>query len=244
MARKLYQFPISHYCEKVRWALDYKRLPYQKVNLLPGPHVRKVLSMAKRSSVPVLEDGGELIQGSANIIDYLDQTYPDHALTPSDPLMAATARQWEQRLDDVAGPAVRTFVYHYMLRYPSVIVPLLTAKQNPMIRVMFYAGYRKLANTMRGWMDINEASAHRAMDDMDKILSELRQIYANTRYLVGNQFSRADLAACALFAPLFQPNGYGLKWTGLEKAPPEMREWIDSHEGALSSIAMRYEQNR
>ena len=42
MALKLYQFAISHYCEKIRWALDYKGLNYETVNLLPGQHVKTI----------------------------------------------------------------------------------------------------------------------------------------------------------------------------------------------------------
>ena len=241
---KLYQFPVSHYCEKVRWALDFKGLKYRKINLVPGPHVRKVLQMASRSQVPVLEDGKEIIQGSTEIIDYLESKYPERSLTPKDPSLAEQARAWEERLDRVAGPAVRTFNYHFLLPFPRAIVPLLTAKQNMMVRMMFYVGYRKLSNTLRGWMNINESTAHKAMDDMDELLNELRQIYANTRYLVGDEFSRADLAACALFAPLFRPNGYGLKWPNDVEEPTEMKHWKASHERALQSLAIRYEQNR
>ncbi len=36
--RTLYQFPISHYCEKTRWNLEAKGLSYRIENLLPGPH--------------------------------------------------------------------------------------------------------------------------------------------------------------------------------------------------------------
>lgn len=241
---KLYQFPVSHYCEKIRWALDFKGLKYRKINLVPGPHVRKVLQVASKSQLPVLEDGKEIIQGSAEIIDYLESKYPERSLTPKDPALAEQARAWEERLDSVAGPAVRTFNYHFLLPFPRAIVPLLTAKQNMMVRMMFYAGYRKLSNTLRGWMNINESTAHKAMDDMDDMLNELRQIYANTRYLVGDEFSRADLAACALFAPLFRPNGYGLKWPNDVEEPTEMKHWKASHERALQSLAIRYEQNR
>ena len=241
---KLYQFPVSHYCEKVRWVLDFKGIQYQKINLVPGPHVRKILQLAAKSQVPVLENGADVIQGSAEIIDYLEEKFPERRLTPQDPALAEQARGWEARLDAIAGPAVRTFNYHFLLPYPSVIVPLLTAKYNVLVRIMFYAGYRKLANTMRGWMNINEVSAHKAMNDMDEILNELRQIYANTRYLVGNEFSRADLTACALFAPLFRPNGYGLKWPSDHNEPQEMTQWKHSHERALRSLAIRYEQNR
>ena len=198
---KLYQFPVSHYCEKVRWALDFKGLKYRKINLVPGPHVRKVLQMASRSQVPVLEDGKVIVQGSAEIIDYLESKYPERSLTPKDPSLAEQARAWEERLDRIAGPAVRTFNYHFLLPFPRAIVPLLTAKQSLVVSMMFYVGYRKLSNTLRGWMNINETSAHKAMNDMDELLNELRQIYANTRYLVGDEFTRADLTACALFAP-------------------------------------------
>ena len=86
MALKLYQFAISHYCEKIRWALDYKGLNYETVNLLPGQHVKTIRKLTgEASSVPVLDHDGHVVQGSAAILDYLDQTFPEHPLTPADP---------------------------------------------------------------------------------------------------------------------------------------------------------------
>ncbi len=32
--RVLYQFPLSHYCEKARWLLDHKELDYVAHNLI------------------------------------------------------------------------------------------------------------------------------------------------------------------------------------------------------------------
>ena len=43
--RILYQFPISHYCEKARWQLDHKGLAYRTRNLLPGLQIRTVSSL-------------------------------------------------------------------------------------------------------------------------------------------------------------------------------------------------------
>lgn len=31
---KLLEFPHSHYCEKARWALDFKNISYQRVALI------------------------------------------------------------------------------------------------------------------------------------------------------------------------------------------------------------------
>ena len=72
MTMKLYQFAISHFSEKVRWALDYKNLNYQPVFLLPGAHIKPIRRMAPRSSVPVLDHDGEIVQGSAEILEYLE----------------------------------------------------------------------------------------------------------------------------------------------------------------------------
>jgi glutathione S-transferase len=36
---ELLQFRHSPYNEKVRWALDLKRLPHRRRSLLPGPHM-------------------------------------------------------------------------------------------------------------------------------------------------------------------------------------------------------------
>ncbi|MCP3675846.1 MAG: glutathione S-transferase family protein, partial [Gammaproteobacteria bacterium] len=44
---KLYQFPISHYCEKIRWSLDYKNLDYKIINLLPGLHIKTTKKLAE-----------------------------------------------------------------------------------------------------------------------------------------------------------------------------------------------------
>ena len=77
MSRILYQFPISHYCEKVRWAMDHKGLEYKLKNLLPGLHLKTTRKMAKKSSVPILVDTNkqglpEQIQNSHIILNYLD----------------------------------------------------------------------------------------------------------------------------------------------------------------------------
>ena len=44
--RTLYQFPISHYCEKTRWHLDHKGLDYRVDNLFPGFHRLKSQRLA------------------------------------------------------------------------------------------------------------------------------------------------------------------------------------------------------
>src|SRR5690554_7199812 len=81
MAIRLYQFCVSHYSEKVRWALDYKGINYQPVNLLPGQHVQTIRKLTGAgSSVPVLDHDGQLIQGSSRILDHLDHAFRGNPL--------------------------------------------------------------------------------------------------------------------------------------------------------------------
>ena len=68
---KLLVFPHSHYCEKARWALDYKGLPFQLVPLMPGFHIITVRKHVSQTSVPVLLTDTDAIQGSNEIINYL-----------------------------------------------------------------------------------------------------------------------------------------------------------------------------
>lgn len=100
---QLYQFPISHYCEKVRWALDFKGVEYQTINLLPGFHIKKIKQANPKSSVPVLIDGEETLQNSADIITYLDTKYPQNTLTPVNSEEKQQALDWERYLDENLG---------------------------------------------------------------------------------------------------------------------------------------------
>ena len=82
---ELYQFPLSHYCEKARWALDYKQIPHKRTTVLPGIHYLKTKRMGLASTLPILRDNTQLIQGSNTIITYLDQHDSENPLTPADP---------------------------------------------------------------------------------------------------------------------------------------------------------------
>ena len=62
---ELLQFRHSPYNEKVRWALDLKRVPHVRRSLLPGPHLRTVRALTGRTTTPVLRAGETVIDGSA-----------------------------------------------------------------------------------------------------------------------------------------------------------------------------------
>ena len=245
MALKLYQFAISHYCEKIRWALDYKGLNHEITNLLPGQHVRAIRQITgQTSSVPVLVHDGQVVQGSARILDYLDETFPERPLTPADPALRDQALAWEQRLDDEAGPAVRCYSYHHFLQRPKVVVPMLAAGTPFYNRILLSLAFSRVDEAMRQWMKINEKTSEKSRQVMETLLTELADTYGRQPFLVGEQFTRADLTALALFAPLFQPAQYPVPWPRPERVPQEIRGWLDLWHPQLSMLERLYQSHR
>ena len=122
----LYVFAISHYCEKACWALDYLDIDYEISHVAPGLHrlIAKKLG-APGSSLPMLVADGQLVQGSAEIIDWADAA----ASTDSKRLTPNHAREecleLEKRLDDVVGVHTRRYYYsEALVDHPETVRPI------------------------------------------------------------------------------------------------------------------------
>jgi glutathione S-transferase len=202
---QLYDFPSSHFCEKVRWALDYKGIAYQVQRLLPGFHLRKTRTLAPRSSVPILVGGGVVIQDSTAIIDYLERTFPDPALTPADPEQARAAVEWEEYLDEDVGVMVRRWFYFHTLPDRRRATRFLCRDASVAQRVIFAFAFPSIRQAMTKFMNIHPEPARQAEQRFLAALDKLDDALAQRPFLVGDRFSRADLTAGALLWPLFRP---------------------------------------
>jgi glutathione S-transferase len=208
----LYQFPISHYCEKVRWALDYKGLKYQLSNLLPGLHVKQTKKLALRSTVPILQHDNKIIQGSNHIISYLDTEFPENSLTPEDPGLKNQAMDWERYVDEEIGIHVRRCLYHILLEHPDIVIPFFAHDGPAYGKILLQTIYPVLKKRMRKKMDINDTTAQQSRKHLNMAIDQLDTHLQQHDYLVGDQFTRADLTAAALLAPFCMPIQYGLIW--------------------------------
>jgi glutathione S-transferase len=202
---ELYDFTFSHYSEKARWALDFKGVPYAPRHLLPGFHMRTTRKLAPRSSVPILKTDSAVIQGSTEIINFLDQTFPERSLTPSDPQDAASALEWEKYLDLEIGVTLRLWFYHHTLPDRDRALRFLCTDAAWLQRSLFALSFAPIRRKMTQLMNINAESACSAERRFALAFDRLDQALERGPYLVGNSFSRADLTACSLLWPLCRP---------------------------------------
>ncbi|CAF5185185.1 unnamed protein product [Rotaria sp. Silwood1] len=76
---RLYQIPFSHFCDKVRWALDFFSLPYKLINYSPRePQTLEHAPPTLQKLVPIIEDPNNeslFISDSTPILLCLDYHY-------------------------------------------------------------------------------------------------------------------------------------------------------------------------
>lgn len=200
----LYQFQFSHFCEKVRWALDYKDIPYRPINLLPGLHVKVARRLAPKTCVPILAND-QVIQESSAIITHLDQQYPDHCLTPANPVLAKEALDWEAYLDQEIGVTLRLWFFFHALPDRQRTMHFLMQGAPWYAWPLFSVMYPRVRTAMMQAMQINPESARQAEARLLAALERLDHALVGRQHLVDDEFSRADLTACALLSPLCAP---------------------------------------
>ena len=204
----LYVFAISHYCEKARWALDHLRTQYELRYVAPGEHrqIAKKLG-ASTGSVPYLTVDGRLIQGSADIIDWADQ----EALAQGNELTltvdSAAYAQIEKRFDDVMGVHVRRYYYsEAIVEHPELVRPVFTRNLPFSRKILITIAWKKIQGVMISAMDLGKQQGEESRVILDGELQWLDELLADGRsYLVGGRFSRADITAASLLAPLILP---------------------------------------
>src|SRR6188472_3725805 len=97
----LITIPISHYCEKARWALDRAGIAYRERAHLQVIHWIPVARAGGGKTAPVLVWGDRVFADSADILEEANRRIPrDHALYPDDPAIAAGVRSLQRDFDE------------------------------------------------------------------------------------------------------------------------------------------------
>jgi glutathione S-transferase len=224
----LWQLQISHYNEKVRWALDYKRIRHTRRSMMPGVHQLIVKRKAGIITSPVLEVDGQGIGDSSAILQAIEERWPEPRLIPENSLQRRRALRLEDYFDEELGPHIRRAVYHELLPYPEVVIPLFTDGASAATRGLLRAGFPVLRVGMKRFMNIYEEPAMRSREKTIAALDTLEKELGDKDYLVGDSFSIADLTAASLFYPLALPPEFPYTSPTWEQLPDGAREFLGS----------------
>ncbi|MGI0489927.1 glutathione S-transferase family protein [Pantanalinema rosaneae CENA516] len=189
---RLLQFSTSHYCRKARLALGYKQIPYTVENLTPGLHTWRLKPLTGLTTMPVLlpELAGypTAIGDSSQVIQFLESYQPEPALLPTDPILKTQALVLEDWLDESIGTATRFVYYNFRSGPGKQIDPSFSSQL--------------VIQVVRRQYGINAAAVALAEQRLTLALTELGNRWQTNSYLVGDQFTIADLTAAALLSPL------------------------------------------
>ncbi len=111
----LWHIPLSHYNEKVRWALDYKGVAHRRRVLGPDYLIRAWRATGQ-GKLPILRLDSQAIADSTRIIAALEDRYPNQPLYPQDAAARQIALALEDDLDETLGPAARAAIVTPLFR--------------------------------------------------------------------------------------------------------------------------------
>jgi glutathione S-transferase len=204
----LWHLTLSPYSEKVRWALDYKRVPHNRRAAVPGLHIPLALALTggRAWTLPVLALDGENQSDSTAILASLEERHPDPPLYPADPDERRRALDLEEWFDDQLGPQVRRFSLHAM-REDREQFDELASRQLPaaLRRHRRFAGAYGRAYSGARFQTVSDTRADEAGQQTLAAFDRLESELGGNEYLVDGRFTAADLTAAAMFSLVVLP---------------------------------------
>jgi glutathione S-transferase len=209
----LYELSWSHYCEKVRLALDYMQIPWRAVSIdaFAKEPLRSHARPAQLPSytVPAIldESTNAFVMDSTPILRYLAEQYP-HApqLFPRDPAERAEVDAMLLALDSQLGILARRFAYtQVILECPEFLSELFLRHRS--FGLYCAPGVRHVSGAFMGMVLTQRFAFHRSealglYEALERYLLGLAAELERREFVVGTAFSAADLALAALLRPL------------------------------------------
>jgi len=220
---RLITISISHYCEKVRWALDRLEVPYVEEPHAPLFHRLATRIQGGQNTVPVLVTPTGTLSDSTAILHYLDGLVQNKPLYPPEPELRQQVEQLAELFDTQVGPATRQWGYSCLPDDRMLLLNLWRQGAPPLEQALLPLIFPLLRRLLRQRYKITATSGVAAYKEIQHLFQTVSELLADGRsYLVGNRFSAADLTFAALAAPALRPENYGVKVLQFHELPPDM----------------------
>ena len=224
----LYDFGNSVACQKVRIALCEKSLDWDtiKIDLFRSEQYDpKYLKSNPQGVVPTLVHDGKSVIESTLICEYLEDTFPEPRLTPTDPWLRARMRVWSKAVDEGLHEGVAEISFSAMFRERMRNMPAELREArfrnigDPRRRDRFKSTYE--LGTQSPFVLYGVAAYERAFEALEEALAE------GGPWILGGKPTLADIALMPYVARLDYLGLLGV-WT--ENRPHIGSWWAQAQE--------------
>jgi glutathione S-transferase len=242
---RLYQIPFSHFCDKVRWTLDFYSIPYETINYAGSrtPGLEKA-PKTLRKLTPIIEDPnneGLFISDSTPILLYLDEHYgKQKTLFPCNTIAEKEMIvQYCLKLDSQLGLYARRLAYlHIISEKPAILSVFMGGKFDKTSFDDWKSYFYGLIGScfVIGRLGIERIKEEQIFEKTISILEEIQNDLRGKDYLFNNQFTAADLTLTALIRPLRLVTPLMIKYKSLFDYADRIRERHDPKKIEESNI--------
>ncbi|MBK7586337.1 MAG: glutathione S-transferase family protein [Myxococcales bacterium] len=195
MAIVLHRFPLSHFAEKGRALLAFKRLDFRIEEHRLGLPQLGLWRLSGQRKVPVIEDAGRVVADSTEIALYLEERYREPRLLPEDAAARRAVLELEEHLDRWMGSYAPVVWFEELARErPAELRRVIEAE-------VWGVGHARMsAALIRPAMRLPKARAivKKSAERTRTLLLELCERLGKHAYLCGDSPTLADVAAAGL----------------------------------------------
>ena len=202
---RLITIRVSHFCEKARWALDLldedETSPYWYTEDAhpSGLHAMETIRVSrdKGSATPIVVMGDTVLMKSNLIL----QTFHP-GLYPNEQV-----KEMEADMGHRLGAPIRVYAYQALLQDEcwEALKSMSIQDCSKIEAILFGKMKDEIAKAVRKSMNINEETAELSKAMITEVFEEYSKILEKQEYLVGNEFTAADLTFAALSGSLLRP---------------------------------------
>lgn len=225
----VWHFRVSHYNEKVRWALDYKCWPHRRRALVPGFHLLPTRLRSGQNRLPIAKIDGRIIAGSSHILAEIERLRPEPALIPADPALRERALAIQAFFDEQVAPDLRRLFWHCYADHPEHCARVAADGFSGATRVLWRASLPAMWPMMSLNMGLDADSIEGARSRLPGHFAHLEAEIGPGGYMVGDRFTIADLTAAAVMTAIIRPPEFSYPLP--EPWPPELTRLRDSVAG-------------
>lgn len=198
MPHTLFVIHGSHPCATVERAFELKGVPFRRVELPPVVHVPVQRALFPGRTVPGLRlaDGSKL-QGSREIVGWLDRTVPEPPLYPADPAARAEVEAAEAWGEEIYQPIPRRLLWPALAASPRSMTSFQSGGRLPALPEPVLLALAPLITRIE--RRLNDATDARVRADLADLPGHLDRIdeWIAAGVLGGEQPNAADLQIAA-----------------------------------------------